>query len=64
MKYDLNRINIKSYTQKVGSFGGKWIEIYFFGVHESNFTINICCGQHWNIDRIFNIYLDYLNKPN
>jgi hypothetical protein len=31
MKYDLNKINIKSYTPKVGWLGGKEIEIYLWG---------------------------------
>jgi hypothetical protein len=32
MKYGLNKINIKSYTQKVGWLGDKGVEIYPWGL--------------------------------
>jgi hypothetical protein len=48
MKYGLNRINIKLFTQQVG-FGGKGIQFHP-GVEGSNFTNDMQYGQHWNID--------------
>jgi hypothetical protein len=45
MKYGLNRINTKVFTQQVGWFGGKGIELHSWGP-KSNFTNDICCGQH------------------
>ncbi len=60
MKYGLNRINIKLFTQQVGSLVVKELNC-ILGVQGSNFTNAMCFGQHWNIDGIFCTYLDYLN---
>jgi hypothetical protein len=52
MKYGLNKINSKLFTQQLGWLCGKRVELHPL-VQGSNFTNDICCGQHWNIDWIF-----------
>ncbi len=59
MKYGLNKINNKLFTEQLGWLCGKRVEFHPF-VQGSNFTNDIYCGQHWNIDWIFHTYLDYL----
>jgi hypothetical protein len=60
MKYNLNIINNKLFTQQVEWLCGKKLD-YIFGVQRSNFTNYIHCGQHWNVDLEFNnTYLNYL----
>jgi hypothetical protein len=59
MKYGLNRTNIRLFTEQVGGLVVNELN-FILGVQGSNFTNAMCCGQHWNIDRIFYTYLDYL----
>jgi hypothetical protein len=49
MKYGLNKINNKLFTEQLGWLCGKRVEFHPF-VQGSNFTNDIYCGQHWNID--------------
>jgi hypothetical protein len=49
MKYGLNRINIKLFTQQVRWLGGKGVKFHPW-VEGFNFTNAMCCGQHWIID--------------
>jgi hypothetical protein len=59
MKYGLNKINTRLFTQQVGWFGCKGIEHNPWG---PRFKLHnhIHYGQHWNIDQMFHTYLNYL----
>jgi hypothetical protein len=53
MKYGVNKINIKLFTQQVWWLDDKGIELHPWGpfvVQGSNFTNDIHYGQQWNID--------------
>jgi hypothetical protein len=51
MKYALNKIKIRFFTQQVGWLGGKGMNS-ILGVQGSSYTNDMCCAQHWNIDQI------------
>jgi hypothetical protein len=52
MKYGLNKIKIRLFTQQVGQLGGKGVEFHPWG-SRSSLTNDMRCVEHWNIDQIF-----------
>jgi hypothetical protein len=59
MKYSLNKKKLDYLHYKCGVLAVNELNSYL-GVQGWNFTNDIHCGQHWNIDQIFCTYLDYL----
>jgi hypothetical protein len=49
MKYGLNIIESKFFTQKVGWLGGKGVEFHPWYPRIKLHKWQIRCGQHWNI---------------
>jgi len=49
MKYDLNKIKTKLFTQQVGSFGGKRVEFHSWGPRIKLYKWHLLCStkKYW-----------------
>jgi hypothetical protein len=52
MKYGLNRIKNKLFTQQVRWLGGKGVDFRSLGSKDQTSQMTLICFQHWNIDQI------------